>query len=101
MARIDPYRATFAKDLRPDEDTHQQLLAILEAHPDWYLLTYHQSHHDVHGNFEQEETHIVAHFVKERFAIPLDRGDDLRWALLSETTVRNFGDQIEEVIVDD
>ena len=54
----------------------------------------------MHGNFEQEQTHIIAHFVKERFAIPLDRGDDLRWALLSETTVRNFGDQIEEVIVD-
>lgn len=84
MARVDQHDFIMQYDLRTNEDTYSQLQKILTKHPDWCLITYHQSHHDVHGNFTQSETHIVAEFIKTAHACLIERGDGLRWGFPSE-----------------
>lgn len=69
-------------DLDSDRDTKEQILEILEKHPNWYLTTY--FHRKWYSNYHQSMTdssHIVAEFNTRENCVPIDRNDGIRWGL--------------------
>lgn len=69
-------------DLAPNKDPKEQILEILNDHPDWYLSTY--FHRKWYSNYQRsasDTSHIVAEFNTRENCVTIDRNDGIRWGL--------------------